>query len=83
MVGVSFLIGANGAAFAYFGIFRHFKIYIGLPLTIITFFLAKNFSLKGSINRVYYPMEQIYQEVRHHQTVSDITPEGASGIRDI
>ena len=83
LVGVSYLVGLNCAAFAYFGAFRHLKLYVGVPLTVVTFALARNFSIKGSMDRLYYPMEPLYDEVRKHQTVSEVTPRGATGIEDI
>ena len=83
LLGISYLIGINCAAFGYFGVFRHLKLYVGIPLTVIAFALGKNLSMKGSINRLYYPIEPLYEEVRRHQTVSDVTPKGARGVRDI
>lgn len=83
MIATSYLIGFQTAVFAYFGAFRHLKLYVGIPLTITTFALARNLTMKGSINRLYYPMEPLYNEVRRHQTVSAATPRGAKGVRDI
>lgn len=83
MLAVSYLVGLNCAALAYFGALRHFRPYLGIPLTCITFAMARNLSLKGSINKVYYPVEPLYEEVRRHQTVSEVNPQGAKGIRDI
>ena len=80
---ISKLVGINTAAFAYFGVFRHVKWYFGLPLTVVTFALARNFSMKGSISRLYYPLEPVYDEIRRHQSKSESNPQGAVGIRDI
>ena len=66
MVGISYLLGFNCAAFGYFGLFRHLKLYLCIPFTAITFYLGKNLSLKRSINRLYYPIEPLYEEVRRH-----------------
>ena len=83
MFAISQLVGINAAAFAYFGVFRNFRWYIGLPMTIVTFTLARNFSLKASVQRLYYPLEPLYQGVRRHQSIPPENPTGASGIRDI
>ncbi len=66
MIATSYLIGLQSAVFAYFGAFRYLKLYVGIPLTITTFALARNFAMKGSINRLYYPIEPLYEEVRKH-----------------
>ena len=80
---ISKLVGVNAAAFAYFGVFRQFRWYIGLPMTVVTFVLARNFSMKGSVSRLYYPLEPLYEEVRRHQSKTLENPRGASGVREI
>ena len=80
---ISYLIGFQAAAFGYFGAFRHLKLYVGLPLTVITYALSRNFVLKTCMNRLYYPVEPLYEEVRNHRSVSKATPKGAVGVRDI
>ena len=66
MVGTSNLVGLNCAVFGYFALFRHMRLYLGVPLTMISYSLGKSFSMKGYINRVYYPIEPLYNEVRSH-----------------
>ena len=83
MIAASYLIGVQCAAFAYFGALRHMKLYVGLPLTVVTFAMSRNLAMKSCINRLYYPIEPLYDEVRRHQSVSEATPKGAKGIRDI
>ena len=83
MVAASYLIGLKCAAFAYFGALRHMKLYVGLPLTVVTFAMSRNLAMKSCINRLYYPVEPLYDEVRRHQSVSQATPKGAKGVRDI
>ena len=83
MMGLSVLAGLNFTAFAYFGAIRHFKLYIGIPLTVTTFFLMRNYELKLYMMKMYYSIEPLYEEVRRHQTVSAATPLGAKGVRDI
>jgi len=83
MVAISYLIGVQSAAFAYFGVLRHLKLYVGIPLTVVTFALSRNLATKSCINRLYYPMEPLYEEVRKHQSISKATPMGAKGVRDI
>lgn len=80
---VSQLVGINAAAFSYFGFWRQFRWYFALPATVITHYLARNFSMNGSISRLYYPLEPLYEEVRRHQSISRENPRGAVGIRDI
>ena len=66
MVAASYLIGLQCAAFAYFGALRHMKLYVGLPLTVVTFAMSRNLAMKSCINRLYYPVEPLYDEVRRH-----------------
>ena len=79
----SMLIGANVCAFSYFLLWRHLKLYVGIPLTFMSFFLTRNLVMKSCVNNFYYPLEPLYKEVRKHRTVSKDTPEGAKGVRDI
>ena len=83
MVGISYLIGVQATLFAYFGAFRHLKLYVGLPLTAATFILARNFSMKSCVDRLYYPLDPLYEDVRRHRSVSKATPQGARGVREI
>ena len=83
MVSISYLVGLNCAAFAYFAGFRHLKPFVGVPFTLITFYLARNFSMKRCMDRLYYPVEPLYEEVRRHKTVSKATPGGAKGVKDL
>lgn len=66
MVSIAYLVGLNAAAFGYFFAFRHLRLYLSIPFTFVTFHLARNFSMKGSINKLYYPIEPLYEEVRRH-----------------
>jgi hypothetical protein len=54
--GLSYLIGFNSALAAYFLMLRPLKLYLKLPLTFVAFFLAKNFAIGYSIDRIYYPL---------------------------
>ena len=74
MVSISYLVGFQAAVFGYFGAFRHLKLYIGIPLTAVTFALSRNLALKSCINRLYYPVEPLYEEVRKHRSISKATP---------
>ena len=84
MLGVSHIIGLNASSFAYFFVFRNrLKLYLSIPLTIISFFQAKNLATKSFVERVYKPIEPIYEEIRQHQTVTSSTPTGAKGVREL
>ena len=84
MLGVSAIIGLNAASFTYFFILRNrLKFYLSIPLTVITFFQAKNLATKSFIERAYWPIEPIYEEIRQHQTVTPLTPSGAKGVREL
>ena len=83
MVCLSYLVGLNTAAFAYFAAFRHLRRYLGIPFTVVAFYMGRNLSVKGSISRLYQPIEPLYKEVRKHQTVTEVTPHGAKGVKDI
>ena len=83
MISISYIVGLNCAALGYFGMFRHLRKYIGVPLAFVAFSLGKSLTTKSLVNRMYYPIEPLYNEVRSHQTVSAATPTGARGVRDI
>ena len=66
MVSLSYLVGLNIAAFSYFAAFRHLRLYLCIPLTVTAFSLGRNLSMKGSISRLYAPIEPLYKDVRRH-----------------
>lgn len=61
---LSWIGGANFAFFAYHLAFKHFKPFIGLPLTAVTFFLSRNLIMKNCMDKVYYPLLPLYQKMR-------------------
>ena len=50
MLGVTYLVGLNAAAFGYFLAFRKLKLYIGIPVTFATYVLARNLSMKHCVD---------------------------------
>jgi len=40
-------------------------------------------AMKSCINKLYFPTEPLYEEVRRHRSVSKEMPKGARGVRDI
>ena len=61
---MTYLVGLNTAAFSYLLVFRKLKHYIGIPLTFTTYILDRNFSMKHSMNHIYYPLYPVYREIR-------------------
>ena len=61
---LSWVGGANIAFFGYHLAFKHLKRYIGLPLTIATFFLSRNIIMKRCMDKVYYPLQPLYEKMR-------------------
>lgn len=63
-ISVSWLLGANITFFAYHMAFKHMKRYVGIPLTIATFFVSRNLIMKGCMDRIYWPLDGIYKRMR-------------------
>jgi len=79
--GLSYLIGLNSALAAYFLLLRPLKLYVKIPLTLVAFSLAKNFAIGHSIDRIYYPLQPIYSELR--QTDNSFTPKPTAEREDL
>ena len=56
--------GINLAYLSYHVAFRHLKRFIGLPLTFIVFFEGRNMLMKNCMDKIYYPLEPLYQRLR-------------------
>lgn len=64
---LSYLGGLNLAFFAWhFGI-KNLKPYIGIPLTLVTFFLSRNFIMKNCMDKVYFPIAPLYAKMRQEE----------------
>ncbi len=61
---LSWLGGANIAFFGYHLAFKHLKRYIGLPVTVATFFVSRNLIMKRCMDKVYYPLQPLYEKMR-------------------
>jgi hypothetical protein len=44
--------------------FRHLKPYVGIPLTVVTFFLGRNLALRNSMDKIYFPLQPLYEGMR-------------------
>lgn len=67
MLMISNLVGLNVSSMTYLLLFRNrLKLYVSIPLTIITFFLSRNYVMKSFVEKIYLPMEPIYEEIRRH-----------------
>lgn len=63
-VTLSYVLGANITFFSYHFAFKHMKLYVGIPLTIATFFVSRNLLMKNCMDKIYFPLYPIYQKVR-------------------
>lgn len=83
LIDFSTLLGINLAFFAHCLVFRRLKYYWQLPLFFVTMLLSRNLISKNCFERIYYPLEPIYYEIRKHRTVSDKNPTGISDPSDL
>lgn len=70
LISVSTLLGFNVAFFSYYLALRFLKPYVGIPLALGTFLVTRNILCRNSLERIYYPMEPVYQEIRKHRTIT-------------
>ncbi len=56
--------GVNLGFFSYHLVFKHFKMFIGLPLTFIVFFEGRNLIMKNCMDKIYFPLEPLYKRLR-------------------
>ncbi len=56
--------GLNIAFFGYQLAFKHMKVYVGLPLTLATFWLSRNLIMKACMDKIYYPLVPVYERMR-------------------
>lgn len=76
LVGVSYLLGINCAIAGYFMGLGRLRWYVSAPTTFVVFFLSRNLVMKNCIDKVYYPVQPLYQQVwKSHKakTVSEIS----------
>ena len=64
MFSVSTLIGANIAFFAYSLVLRKMKVYVSFPMTLAIYLLSRNLVMKNNLDRIYLPMESVFNEIR-------------------
>jgi len=61
---LSWVGGLNVAFVGYHVLFKNLKRFIGLPLTFVVFFEARNLIMKNCMDKIYYPIEPLYQRLR-------------------
>lgn len=64
---LAWVLGANITFFGYQVIFRHLKPFIGVPITIATFFLSRNLLMKACMDKIYFPLQPLYQRLRNEE----------------
>ena len=65
LMGVSYLIGVNTALLSFI-LFQRLRFYISIPLTVIAFLEGRNLAMRNCLDRIYFPLEPLYKEIRHH-----------------
>jgi len=50
MVGVSYVIGLNAALLSYFTVLKHLRPYLGVPLVLVVYMEARNFTMKSMMD---------------------------------
>lgn len=63
-IAVSWLIGLNVAFLGYHLAFKNLKRYVGLPLTVATFFVTRNLVMRNCMDKIYYPLHQLYKAMK-------------------
>jgi hypothetical protein len=56
---------------------------MGIPLALGSWFVTRNLAIKNGMERIYYPIEPIFNGIRKHHSVTPQTPKGISEIKDI
>jgi len=68
---LSWLGGANITFFSYHLLFKHLKLYVGIPFTIATFFLSRNLIMKNFMDKIYFPIAPLYEKMRSEDKKKD------------
>jgi hypothetical protein len=61
---LSWICGLNIAYFGHQLAFKNLKLYVGIPLTIATFFLSRNLIMKSCMDKIYFPLLPVYAKLR-------------------
>jgi hypothetical protein len=63
-IAVSWLLGLNVAFLGYHLAFKNLKKYIGVPLTVVAFFVTRNLVMRNCMDKIYYPLEPLYKAMK-------------------
>lgn len=63
-IAVSWLLGLNVAFLGYHLAFRNLKRYVGVPLTVASFFVTRNLVMRNCMDKIYYPLEPLYKAMK-------------------
>lgn len=77
------MVGLNVTTLAYLLLFRNLKYYVLIPLTISTFYVSRNYAYKAALDRIYFPIYDLYREIREHKSATVEQPEGATEVKQI
>eukprot|EP00347_Sterkiella_histriomuscorum_P017785 403348002 len=64
---LSYVAGINISYFAYHMGLKKLKLYVGLPLTFVVFFESRNIFMKNFMDKIYFPIEPIYNQLREDE----------------
>ena len=60
----------NAAFFSWCLLFRYVKFYLGIPLALGTWFVSRNIAIKNGFERIYYPIEPVFNGIRKQLSVT-------------
>ena len=69
---MSWMFGINLGFLSYHIAFKYLKAYVGIPLTFIVFFESRNFLMQRVMDKVYFPLQPIYQRLRNEEKKSSL-----------
>ena len=58
---LSWLLGLNIAFFGYHLAFKHLKLFVGIPLTVVSFFVSRNLIMRNCMDKIYFPLNPLYE----------------------
>jgi hypothetical protein len=68
---MSWMLGLNASFLLYHAAFKHMKLYVGIPLTLIVFSQTKNLMFYQCLNKIYYPIEPLYFKVKKENRLNN------------
>ena len=70
----SVILAANVSFFSYHTFLRNLKFVFKVPLSLFIYFYFLNRVVKNYIDRLYFPMRDIFKQIRPDKKVIDIKP---------